>query len=159
MNKIENIVETFYRAFSKRDYMTMNKFYHPNAQFSDPIFQYLSCAEIKAMWHMLCEAGKDLQITYGSIGVYDNSAQVKWKAVYTFNKTGKIIHNNVKTELFFEDNLIINQFDSFNLYRWMSMALGTSGSLLGWSNVFQQKIKNNARQQLKRFIEKHPQYR
>ena len=159
MNKIENIVETFYRAFAKRDFQTMNKIYHKDAQFSDPVFQILQRLEVQAMWHMLCEAGKDLQITYGSIGVFDNSAQVKWKAVYTFSRTGNIIHNEVKTELFFKDNLIINHFDSFNLYRWMRMAFGTTGTLFGWSNIFQEKIKGSARYQLKKFIDQHPQYR
>jgi SnoaL-like domain len=159
MNKIENIVETFYRAFAKRDFQTMNKFYHKEAQFSDPVFQRLQSLEAQAMWHMLCEAGKDLQITYGSIGVFDNSAQVKWKAVYTFSKTGNIIHNEVKTELFFKDNLIINHFDSFSLYRWIRMAFGVAGGLFGWSNIFQDKVKGNARYQLKKFIDQHPLYR
>ena len=159
MIKTEQIVETFYKAFAKRDYVTMNKFYHKDAQFSDPIFQYLEGNQIKAMWHMLCEAGKDLQVSHGSIGVYDNSAKVTWKAVYTFGKTGNIVHNEINAELFFKDNLIVNHFDSFNLYRWMRMSLGTTGTLFGWSNILQDKVKDNAKKQLQKFINNHPQYR
>jgi len=159
MNKIENIVDTFYRAFAKRDFATMNKFYQEKAQFSDPVFQYLEGNEIKAMWHMLCEAGKDLQISHGNIGVYDNSAKVTWKAVYTFGKTGNIIHNEINAELFFQDNLIVSHFDSFNLYRWIRMALGTNGTLFGWTNYLQQQVKMGAKRRLKKFILNHPQYR
>jgi len=159
MNTIENIVDTFYRAFAKRDFSTMNTFYHKDAQFSDPVFQYLECDQIKAMWHMLCESGKDLQISHGTIGVYDNSARVTWKAVYTFSKTGNIVHNEIRSELFFKDKLIINHFDSFNFYRWARMALGTPGLLLGWTNYMQQQVKSNAKKQLEKFIIDHPQYR
>ena len=159
MNKIENIVDNFYRAFARRDYATMNRFYQPDAQFFDPVFQYLEGREILAMWHMLCENGKDLQISHGNIGVYDNSARVTWKAIYTFRKTGNVIHNEIKTELFFKDNLITNHFDSFNLYHWMRMALGTSGILFGWSNFMQQQVKSSAKKQLKKFILGHAQYR
>lgn len=159
MNKIENIVDTFYKAFAKRDFVTMNKFYHPQAQFSDPVFQHLEGNQIKAMWHMLCEAGKDLQISHGNIGVYDNSAKVSWKAVYTFAKTDNIIHNEINAEFFFQDNLIINHFDSFNFYHWMRMALGTGGTLFGWTNYLQQHVKTNAKRRLKKFILNHPQYR
>ena len=159
MNKIENIVDTFYRAFARYDYSTMASFYHKNAQFSDPVFQYLEGKEIQAMWHMLCNTGKDLQISHGSIGVYDNSARVTWKAVYTFSKTGNIVHNEIKAELFFKDNYIINHFDSFSLYKWMRMAFGASGLLLGWSNFMQQQVKSGARKQLEKFISNHPQYR
>ena len=108
---------------------------------------------------MLCEAGKDLQVSHGNIGVYDNSAKVTWKAVYTFGKTGNIVHNEINAELFFKDNLIINHFDSFNLYHWMRMSLGTPGTLFGWSNILQDKVKNSAQQQLQKFINNHPQYR
>ena len=159
MNKIENIVDTFYKALAKRDYASMSKFYHKNAQFSDPIFQHLEGNQIKAMWHMLCEAGKDLQISHSSIGVYDNSARVSWKAVYTFEKSGNIVHNEINAELFFKDSLIINHFDSFNLYRWIRMALGPTGTLFGWSSIIQQQVKTNAMQHLKKFILNHPEYR
>ena len=137
----------------------MNNFYHEEARFSDPVFQHLQCNEIQAMWHMLCESGKDLQVSHGTIGVYDNSAQVTWKAVYTFSKTGNIVHNEIHAELYFKDNLIINHFDSFNLYRWMRMALGTPGLVLGWSDYLQQKVRSNAKKQLEKFILNHPQYR
>lgn len=157
--KTEQIIDSFFRAFAKHDYATMNKFYHTEAQFSDPVFRFLQGNEIKAMWHMLCESGKDLQISHGSIGVFDNSAKVKWKAIYTFKKTGHIIHNEINSEFFLKDNLIINQFDTFNFYRWTKMALGTTGIFLGWSKMLQDKIRNNARQQLQKFIKEHPQYR
>jgi len=159
MIKTEEIITSFYKSFAKRDYNGMNKYYHKDAQFSDPVFRNLQGTQIKAMWHMLCESGRDLQISFGNIGVYDNSARVTWKAVYTFHKTGRLVHNEINAEFYFKDDLIINHFDSFNLYRWMRMALGTPGTLFGWNDMFQEKIRNTAKMQLDKFINNHPQYK
>ena len=158
MNKHEELVKTFYTAFAKRDFKTIQKCYHSDARFSDPVFQNLDSKKVKAMWHMLCESGKDLQISFGNIGVFDNSAKVAWKAVYTFSKTGKIVHNEIEARFHFKDGLIIQHKDSFNLWRWTRMALGTPGILLGWSGLMQNKIRQMAEKQLGHFLIRHPEY-
>ncbi len=58
------IIESFYTAFQHRDYAEMIACYHPEVHFSDPVFPNLHGKQAKAMWHMLCERGKDLQVTF-----------------------------------------------------------------------------------------------
>lgn len=158
MQQIEVLIEKFYSSFAKHDYRSMQQCYHENASFADPVFPDLEGKRVKAMWHMLCEAGKDLKIEYNGIGAYGNSAKAKWNAVYTFSKTGRIVHNSVASVFIIQDGLIISQHDSFDLWKWSRMALGSPGVLLGWSSLLKSKIKDNAHSQLKRFIEKYPEY-
>lgn len=159
MRKNEQLIEKFYSAFAQRDYKSMQECYHTNAHFSDPVFPNLERKQIKAMWHMLCEAGRDLKIEFSGIGAYDNSAKAEWKAVYTFGKTGRLVHNSVESVFILKDDLIFNHKDSFDLWKWSRMALGSAGILLGWSSLLKDKIKTNAFSQLKRFIETHPEYK
>jgi hypothetical protein len=158
MRKPENLIEHFYKSFAKKDYMSMQACYHKEAVFSDPVFTNLSGNPILAMWHMLCIAGKDMQITYNNVGAFDNSAQANWKAVYTFSKTGRIVHNNISARFYFKDDLIIHHADTFDFWKWSSMALGLSGYLLGWTQFLQQKVQRTAMQQLEHFIKQNPQY-
>jgi len=158
MNKKEELIKTFYSAFMKRDYKTMQECYHKDIQFSDPVFQNLDGKKVKAMWHMLCENGKDLQISFGNIGVFDNSAKVRWKAVYTFSKSNKIVHNEIDAQFYFKDELIVQHLDTFDLWCWARMALGINGVILGWSGFMQNKIRQMAMKQLEHFIKKNPEY-
>ena len=158
MMKTDQIIDSFYKSFSKRDYKTMQSFYHQDAVFSDPVFPSLKGRQIKAMWHMLCENGKDLSITYGTIGSFDNSARVTWKATYTFSISGRVVHNVIDARFFFQDNLIIRHIDNFDIWKWSRMAFGTKGILLGWTGFMKDKIKSTAAKNLEAFIKNHSEY-
>jgi uncharacterized protein len=158
MNKNEMLIQTFYTAFAKKDYKTMQTCYHAEAQFSDPVFPALDSKKVKAMWHMLCESGKDLQITFGDIGGFDNSAKVTWEANYTFSKSGNLVHNIIDAQFHFKDGLIIRHIDLFDFWKWARMALGTQGVLLGWSGFMQNKVRQMAGKQLAYFIKSHREY-
>ena len=56
----QQLITTFYSAFQKKDYKTMQNCYADNATFSDPVFVNLNATEVKAMWEMLCIRGTDL---------------------------------------------------------------------------------------------------
>jgi hypothetical protein len=159
MKKSEELIKNFYFSFAKKDYQSMQKCYHENALFSDPVFVHLERREINAMWHMLCEAGKDLMIEYSGIGAYDNSVRATWKAIYTFGKTGRIVHNIIQSSFVLKDDLIISHTDQFDFWKWSKMAFGTNGALMGWSDFFKEKVRGEATRQLNKFIEKHPQYK
>ena len=158
MDKHEELIKTFYNAFSKHDFRAMQKCYHDEVEFFDPVFQNLNNKKVKAMWHMLCENGKDLQIDFGNIGIFDSSAKVTWNAVYTFSKSGKIVHNKIEANFHFKDGLIIQHTDEFDLWHWARMALGLPGILLGWSGLMQNKIRHMAGKQLEHFLKGHPEY-
>lgn len=158
MNQNATTIETFYKAFQEKDYAGMAACYHENVQFSDPAFQNLSGNQARAMWHMLCERGTDLAVTYRDVQADATAGQAHWEATYSFSATNRKVHNVIDAVFRFEDGKIIDHQDSFSFWRWTSMALGPIGMLLGWSPPLQNKVRATAMQGLNKFIEKHPEY-
>jgi ketosteroid isomerase-like protein len=54
----EDVINTFYIAFSKLDAATMNSCYSNDIVFSDPAFGLLKGDEVRGMWQMLCTNAK-----------------------------------------------------------------------------------------------------
>ncbi|MEA2010855.1 MAG: nuclear transport factor 2 family protein, partial [Actinomycetota bacterium] len=67
MNPNATLITSFYEAFQERDHAGMIACYHPSIHFSDPVFTDLHGSEAKAMWHMLCERGTDLNVTFRDV--------------------------------------------------------------------------------------------
>ena len=151
------LIETFYTAFQQKDYATMNSCYHDNVQFSDPVFTDLKGKQAKAMWHMLCERGKDLQLVFNNVQAQENGGIAHWEATYTFS-TGRKVHNVIDATFTFEDGKIMTHKDRFDLWKWTRMALGPSGMLLGWTPMVQNKVRTTAMGGLEKFIAAHPEY-
>jgi ketosteroid isomerase-like protein len=157
MNANEQIIERFYTCFSKLDWQGMAALYSDDIIFSDPAFGVLQGAEAKAMWEMLCKQAKDFSLTFSKVEADEEYGTCQWVANYTFSATGKKVTNHIKAHMRLADGKIIEHSDEFNLYRWMRMALGLPGTLLGWSGFMQKKVKNGARQKLQQFMERKQQ--
>lgn len=157
MEENKNLIQTFYTAFQQRDYATMNACYADDVTFSDPVFTFLEGKKAKAMWHMLCERGEDLQVTFRDVQANEANGSAHWEATYTFS-TGRKVHNVIEAEFRFQDGKIISHQDTFDLWRWTRMALGLSGVLLGWSSAVKNKVRATAVKSLDAFIAKHPEY-
>lgn len=153
----QQVITDFYTSFQQRDYAGMIACYHPQVEFSDPVFVDLKGKQACAMWHMLCERGKDLQIQFSAVQAQGDNGTAHWEATYTFN-TGRQVHNIVDAAFVFQDGLIIRHRDTFDLWRWTRMALGASGVLLGWSPVVQNQVRQTGMRGLHAFIEKHEEY-
>jgi ketosteroid isomerase-like protein len=154
MNKNEETIHRFYKAFQQLDYATMQSCYHPEAVFNDPAFGLLDAGATNAMWQMLCTRAKDFSLTYGNIQSLDEEyTTCEWNAIYLFSSTGRRVHNKIKAYMRFKDGLIIEHTDGFNFYKWTRMALGLPGFLFGWSNFMQRKIQKQARAGLMKFME------
>ena len=157
MEANKNLIQTFYTAFQQRDYATMNGCYADDVTFSDPVFTHLAGKRAKAMWHMLCERGQDLQVTFNNIQADETTGSAHWEATYTFS-TGRKVHNVIEARIQFEDGKIISHQDSFDLWKWTRMALGSTGLFLGWSLMVKNKVRATAVKSLDAFIVKHPEY-
>jgi ketosteroid isomerase-like protein len=153
----QQLIRNFYTAFQQRDYAGMIACYHPDVHFSDPAFGDLHGQRAMAMWHMLCERGKDLQVTFRDVMATQSSGQVQWEAVYTFS-TGRRVHNVVEASFGFADGRIFRHADQFDFYRWMRMALGLPGTLVGWTPMMQKKVRGTAVSGLEKFIANHSEY-
>jgi len=155
MNTNEELVATFYTSFAKLDADGMNACYSDEVVFYDPVFELLQAPAAKAMWRMLCANARDFHITFNNIkDLGDDYYTCDWVASYTFSKTGRKVVNKVKAHMRIVDGKIIEHSDGFSLHEWSKQALGFSGWLLGWNSFYQRKIKNTAKQNLLRFMEK-----
>lgn len=146
------LIHRFYSAFQQGDYATMQACYHPGATFHDPVFQTLDSRQVRAMWQMLLTSARDLRLTFSEVSAGGGTGSCLWHAHYTFSRTGRPVHNIVRSTFTFRDGLIYAQKDNFNLWRWSTQALGTSGLLLGWSPIVKNKVRSAAQQGLARFM-------
>lgn len=151
-------IESFYRAFAQRDYAGMAACYHPSIHFADPVFPDLRGSEARAMWHMLCEQGADLEVSFADVAAEGNQGTAQWSADYTFSPTGRRVHNNVDAVFEFADGKIIRHIDSFDLWKWTRMALGATGIVTGWTGFTQSRVRATAGKSLRRFMASHPEY-
>lgn len=146
------LVTTFYEAFQRHDGATMARCYADDARFSDPVFTDLRGAEVGAMWRMLTERGKDLELTFRDVVAEGGRARAHWEARYTFSGTGRKVYNVIDAELEIRDGKIVRHVDTFDLWRWMRMALGPTGVLLGWLPPVQSSLRKKARAGLEAYM-------
>lgn len=154
MHQHETLIAKFYEAFQRKDHQAMAECYHPDVHFSDPVFRDLKGDQARAMWHMLCRRGKDLQISFSEVQADDSRGQAVWVADYTFSRTGRKVHNEIQARFRFQEGLIIEHIDTFDLPRWMAQALGLPGKLFGSFAPFQNKLRRSALAGLQQFTER-----
>jgi ketosteroid isomerase-like protein len=152
MSSNTETIENFYRAFQKRDHAGMVACYHPEVEFSDPVFQNLKGPQAGAMWQMLLTRSKDMTMTYSQVQADTQQGLGYWEATYTYSATGRKVLNKIHSSFRFKDGKIIEHHDSFNLWRWSAMALGVKGLFLGWLPPVQNSIRKNARTRLDEFM-------
>lgn len=156
-SRMTEIVEKFYQAFARRDWQGMVACYHDDVVFSDPVFPNLRGREAKAMWQMLVTSGTDLVVNFKPPVPDENGIACDWEAFYTFSATGRKVHNVIHAHLEFSEGKIIRHRDTFDLWRWTRMALGTPGVLMGWTPLLQGRVRGIAAARLAKFLEKMAQ--
>ncbi|MDI1448682.1 nuclear transport factor 2 family protein [Polyangium sp. 6x1] len=157
MNPNQALIEQFYRSFQKRDAEGMIACYHRDVTFTDSVFVGLDAAEVRGMWRMLCERGKDLTLEFSAVHADDSKGSAHWEAHYSFSATGRHVHNVIDASFEFRDGKIYRHTDRFDLWRWTRMALGPSGLVLGWTPFFQGALRKKARKGLVDYIAEHPE--
>lgn len=147
------IITSFYDCFAARDADGMVALYADDVTFHDPAFGELHGDRAKAMWRMLCAAGKDLEVQASAISGANGAGRAHWTADYTFS-TGRRIHNEVEARFDLADGLITRHSDTFSFSKWAAQAFGSFGvvgRLPGAATLFQ--LLSN--RQLDGFIAKH----
>ena len=152
---MKELINTFYAAFSRGDWQTMEACYHPEAEFTDEVFVGLKGAEVPAMWKMLIERSKgELEITYSHVQATEQTGSADWVAVYIFSATGRRVINRIHAEFEFKDGKIFRHTDEFDLHRWATQAMGWKGKLLGGTSFFRKKVQKTATGSLKKYLMK-----
>jgi ketosteroid isomerase-like protein len=155
MSTETDLITSFYEAFSKRDAEKMVANYADDVRFSDPVFTDLRGDRAKNMWRMLCDRGKDLVVEFSDVKASGNTGSAHWEAHYTFSVTGKKVHNIIDARFTFANGKISEHIDSFDLWRWMGLALGLKGKLLGWAPPIQNAVRKNGVKGLDAWIKQH----
>lgn len=147
-----DLINQFYDAFTRRDGNAMAACYHPDIEFSDPVFPRLRREQAGMMWRMLCERGKDLRVEFRGVSANDETGHAHWEAWYTFSTTGRKVHNIIDATFGFRAGKIARHCDSFSFYSWARQALGTTGLLLGWSGLVKGKVRAQAARNLESYM-------
>lgn len=148
------LVHRFYAAFAVRDAETMVACYAPDVVFRDPAFGELRGARAGDMWRMLVGRAKDLRVEASDVRADDATGSARWVATYTFGKTGRRVRNVIDARFRFRDGRIVEHEDTFDLWRWSRMALGPTGTFLGWTPMVRQKVRAEANRGLDTFVAK-----
>ena len=143
MHPHAELVDALYAAFNRRDAAAMAACYTPDATFRDPIFD-LAGRDVADMWRMFCERGGDLTLTWRDVRADDAQGAAHWEPRYTFSVTGRPVHNVIDSRFTFRDGRIATHRDTFDLWRWSRMALGTKAVVLGWAPFVQKAIRRQA---------------
>jgi ketosteroid isomerase-like protein len=158
MNANEKLINQFYTSFNNKDYGGMQQCYTEDIHFSDPAFNDLYKKEPGAMWHLLLSRSKDLKVEFNNIKANDTEGSCNWIATYTLTTTGRKVINRVEAKFQFKDGKIIRHADHFDFYKWAKQGFGPVGYILGWTPILKNKVTKTARENLKNFIAKNPQY-
>jgi len=145
------LIKTFYTAFQNLDAEGMARCYHDEIIFEDPAFGILKGERAGNMWRMLCGSSRDLQIQYSKIIANKDTGSADWIADYTFQRTGRKVHNEIQAEFIFKDGRIIGHRDDFNLHSWARQALGMKGLLIGGTSFFKKKLNQQTNRLLTKF--------
>lgn len=148
------LIHRLYEAFARRDAEAMADCYHPDVEFSDPVFTDLRGEHAGNMWRMLCARAEDLVIEHSEVEADDERGRAHWDATYTFTATGREVRNSIDASFRFSDGAIREHRDRFDLWKWTRMALGVPGVILGWSPLVQNKVRSQAAAQLATFESK-----
>lgn len=136
----KSLIEKFYTSFAQLDAMGMASCYHENIHFLDPDFGNLRGKEASKMREILIRRSKgNLAVTFSDVWAEDGYGGASWKAKYKYGNRPVI--NQIKARFKFSKEEIIEQNDSFNVWKWSNQALGVAGFLIGWTTVFQSTLQ------------------
>lgn len=152
----QQLIQYFYTSFAALDAEGMADCYHKDILFNDPGFGDLKGERAVNMWRMLCasQQGKDFRVEFSDLQADEHTGRAHWEAYYTFSKTGRKVHNIIDAQFKFQDGKIIEHIDTFDLYRWAKQAFGLTGTLIGWTPFFKNKLHQQTNQLLNRFEKK-----
>ncbi|MER6948662.1 nuclear transport factor 2 family protein [Nonomuraea sp. NPDC000554] len=144
------LINDFFDALGRADFAAMERCYHPDVSFSDPIFQEVEGRDrVMAMWRLQLGVREGLRSEYRDVTADDFTGTAHRTSRYTFSSTGREVANEVDALFRFDGGLIIRHRDDFDFKRWSRRALGRPHSaLFGWTPMWRKTIRDGAARQL-----------
>lgn len=140
------LIRAFYEALGRADYAAMERCYHPEVSFGDPVFQEVEGRRrVMAMWRLQLGVRDGLKSEFSGVTADDFTGTAHWSSRYTFSSTGREVVNESDALFRFEDGVIVRHHDDFDFKRWSRMALGRPyGLLFGWTPMWRKSIRDRA---------------
>ncbi|NUR84520.1 MAG: nuclear transport factor 2 family protein [Nonomuraea sp.] len=140
------LVSAFYEALGRADYAAMERCYHPEVSFGDPVFLEVEGRDrVMAMWRLQLGVQGGLKSELREIHAGEHSVTAHWSARYVFSSTGREVVNEIDALFRFEDDLIVRHHDDFDFKHWSKMALGRPhGLIFGWTPMWRKTIRDRA---------------
>lgn len=151
-DELEEKIRSFYKAFDRRDYKSMNAIYADKASFRDEIFE-LQGKQVLALWYMMVSKDNNLKVTCNQVEVKAHKVTAHWTMAYNFTVTGRPIINNVVSVFEFEGGKVVKQTDSYDFWEWTKQAFGVLGWVLGWSFYARYIVRKQALKSLKVYMQ------
>jgi ketosteroid isomerase-like protein len=151
MHPNAQLLTDLYSAFQRRDPEAMASCYHPEVEFSDPVFPGLRFARVTSMWRMFCDRG-NVEITFEDVHADERTGRAHWDARYTFGATGRKVLNRIDATFEFRDGKSLRHTDSFDFWAWSRQALGPGGLVLGWTPFLRNKVRAQAGATLDKYM-------
>ena len=136
------LIDSFFIAFSERDFNTMKSLVKSSIVYYDPLYGYLNDEDVFLMWESRYSKN-DFRLNYHDIkDEGDGYFTGKIEVIY-FHK--KIIRQQI------ENGFIAEYSHGFSVHQLCKQEYGLFGNLLGWNRLIQHRIKNDARRELLAF--------
>ncbi len=160
MQASEDLIRRFYSAFKNSDSGAMIACYHPEVEFTDPVFPGLKGKRAMAMWAFLCQRKADpASRWFENVRTSGEQGFAHWEAKYAFPLNGRPVHNKIEATFSFRDGKVVRHVDHFDFWRWSRMAFGPVGWALGWTPFFRKAVQKKLGARLDEFIAQNPTYR
>ncbi|MEU6715239.1 nuclear transport factor 2 family protein [Nonomuraea sp. NPDC046802] len=152
-NRHVALIGAFYDALGRADFAAMERCYHPEISFCDPIFPEVEGRDrVMRMWRLQLGVRDGLTSRCRDVAADDHSGSAHRSSRYTFSHTGRAVVEEIDAQFRFEDDLIVRHRDEFDFKRWSKMALGRpQGPVFGWTPTWRKTIRDRAARRLEEF--------
>jgi ketosteroid isomerase-like protein len=147
-----DLMMRFFTGLREADIDVIRACYAPDVTYRDPVFGELHGERAIDMWRMIFSRdGDPLRISFDHLVADDHTGSARWEARYVFTRSGRAVHNIIVARFRFDAGRIVEHRDSYSVYRWTRMALGTTGHLLGWTPPLRVALRRQTAKRLDQF--------
>ncbi len=139
------LIDSFFKAFSERDFNTMKSLTKSSIVYYDPLYGYLNDEDVFLMWESRYSKNGFTLIYQDIKDEGDGYFTLKIDVTY-FRK--KMNRQQMKAYFKIENGFIAEYSHGFSVHQLCKQEYGLFGNLLGWNRLIQQRIKNDARREL-----------
>lgn len=153
MDVKQELVASFYGAFSRLDYEQMMDCYADDIIYNDPLVGLIERGEVKAYWKMICANAKALSLkTYDFEEIDDEYVTSRYQVEYYLEATGKKVRYAAKSFMRIAEGKIVEHSDGFRLSTFLGNTYGLAGQLLGWTGYLKKKVQHRYRLLLDQYL-------